>query len=248
MAVNKATLRAASMLELIANSGELTLSEISDALGIPVASTSDILKALMQTHMLEVANERAKTYRIGVKIFMIGNMYLSGMDVVEVAKPLMERLSAATDNTVFLAKQVDNEIIYLHRVQPDGVLVATCQVGSKAGLSVTALGKAILAYNDELQKQVFAKPLPEVTEFSITDHAELKAQLNEIKTRRYSLDRFENDARVACIGFPVFDHTGKVEHSISISGTYFESRNINMEIKLGQACATEISAKLGYSG
>jgi DNA-binding IclR family transcriptional regulator len=248
MATNKSTLRAVEMLDLLAARQELTLSEIAEALTMPMASASDILKALLKTQMVEIANQRAKTYRIGVKNFFIGNKYLEGIDIVELSKPVMEKLSAETSNTVFLAKQVDSEIIYLHKTQPGGMIVSTCQIGSKAGLSVTALGKVILAYNEELQREVFAKPLPAPTEFSITDPAELKAQLAEIKASRHSFDKFENDERVACIGFPIFNHMGRVEYSISISGTYFEYRNIEHEIRLGHEAAAQISTRLGFAG
>jgi len=246
MAINKSSIRTIEILELFAARGELTLTEISVALDIPPASTSDIIRALLAKQMIEEANRRAKTYKIGVKAFAIGNAYLSNVNIVEIAGPVMTKLSEQVKNTVFLATLADSNIVYLHKVEPRDTLVSTCQIGSVTGLTVTALGKAILAHNAQLQERVFSKPLMKLTERSITDHAALKDQLATVKANGYSIDRFENDERISCLGFPVFDQWGVVKHSISISGGDFDLRDVDEEIKLGMAGAKKISAGLGF--
>jgi len=246
MAINKSTLRTIDILELLANNKELTLTEVADALQIPITSTADIIKGLIDRQMVEIANRRVKTYKIGVKSFLIGNTYLANTNVVDIAAPFMKNLSQQTKNTVFLAKLVDSNLVYLHKTEPKGTLVSTCQIGSKAGFTVSSLGKVILAHNERLQEKVFASPLPKLTEYSISDPAELKAQLAEILIQGYAHDKFENDERIACVGFPIFDHKGKVEHSISISGGYSHSRDMGQEIELGKVCAKEISVRLGF--
>ena len=246
MAINKSTLRTVDILELIANNNDLTLTEISEALKIPPASTSDILQALLSKQMVEIANQRARTYKIGVKNFLIGNAYLANINIVEIAAPFIAALSEQTKNTVFLAKIIDSSIVYLHKVEPKDTFVSTCQIGSRAGLSVTALGKVILAYNEWLQEKVFATPLPKITEYSITDAEQLKVQLSQIRQQKYASDKFEYDERISCVGFPIFDQRGRVEHSISISGSHFESRDMEREIELGIKCAKEISMRLGF--
>ena len=248
MAINKSSIRTIEILELFAARGELTLTEISVALNIPPASTSDIIRALLAKQMIEEANKRAKTYKIGVKAFAIGNAYLTNVNIVDVARPVMTRLSEQVKNTVFLATLADNKIVYLHKIEPKDTFVSTCQIGSVAGLTVTALGKVILAYDNQLREQVFSEPLLKLTEYSITDPAELKEQLVAARTNGYSFDRFENDERISCVGFPVFDQWGLVKYSISISGGDFDLRDIDKEIRLGIVGAKKISAGLGFVG
>jgi len=246
MAINKSTLRTIDILELLSNHKELTLTEIASAMKIPVTSTADILKGLVDRQMAEISNHRVKTYKIGVKSFIIGSTYLANINIVDIASPFMKSLSEQTKNTVFLAKLVDNNLVYLHKTEATGSFVSTCQIGSKAGFTFSSLGKVILAHNQWLQDKIFAEPLPKITEHTISDPSRLKAQLAEILVKGYAQDKFENDERTACVGFPIFDQKGNVEHSISISGGYSHFRDMGQEIELGKVCAKEISARLGY--
>ena len=247
--MNKSTMKTIDVLELIAeNKNGITLTEISRELEIPMASTSDILKSLMAKKMVEMADARTKTYKIGVKNLLLGNAYLANIDVVRVSMPYIDELSEQTSNTVFLGKLIDNRITYLYKREPKDFLVSTCRIGSRAGITTTALGKIVLAYNDELKEQVLSKPLLQRTKYSIDDPEILRKQLAEAKDKGYAMDVQEDDERILCVGFPVFNEAGEVDHSISISGVYQKSRDINKEISLGKEYTEIISRSLGYQG
>jgi len=247
--MNKSTLKTIDVLELIAeNKRGITLTEISRELEIPMASTSDILKSLMEKKMVEVADARTKTYKIGVKNLLLGNAYLANIDVVKIAMPYVDELSDQTSNTVFLGKLIDNRITYLYKREPKDFLVSTCRIGSRAGLSTTSLGKIVLAYNEELQEQVLIGHLPQRTKYSITDPEKLRKQLVEARVNGYAIDKLENDERILCVGFPVFNEDGQVDHCISISGVYQKSRDIDREIRLGKEYTEIISRSLGWQG
>ena len=246
MAMNKSVIKAINILELISKNNEATLSEISAQLDLPPASVSDILKALLQKQMIEIADKRAKTYRISINSFLIGNSYLANASVIEIAMPFVNDLSKQTGNTVFLGKPIDGQIIYLYKCEPSNTLISTCQIGSRANLTTTALGKVAMAFDDELAAEALKKPLPAKTAASITDADLLKKELVQVKNQGYALDMFEADERVICVGFPIFSRSGAVEHCISISGAARSDEDIRKDIELGTACAEEISKRLGY--
>jgi len=246
MAMNKSVVRAVEILELISKEGDMTLSEIAQKMAMPLASVSDILKALLHKQMIEVADPRVKTYRISVNSFLIGNSYLANASVLEIAIPFVNDLSKQTGNTVFLGKLVDSQIVYLYKCEPKNSLVSTCQIGSRAQLTTTALGKVALAYNSKLFDDVMTKPLVKKTPSSIVDYRKLELEIGAVKTQGYSVDRFEDNERIFCVGFPIFDRAGKVEHSISVSGAQRSQDSIDRDIELGQACAREISRRSGY--
>jgi len=248
MSINKSTIRTIEILELLSNSKNLTLSEISEIMEIPVASTSDILKALLEKQMVELANAKAKTYKLGVQAFLLGNSYISHLNIVEIATPFLEELADQTKYVAFLAKLSENSIVYLHKENPrkDPMFISYCQIGSHSDITITSLGKAMLAYNDRLLEKLLKKPLPKRTENSITDPEVLKKELAEIRMNKFSRDNFEKDDRITCVGFPIFDQTGRVDHAISISGYFDEARDMDREIELGKKCAEAISLRLGY--
>jgi len=243
--VNKSTLKTIEVLEFIAeNRTGVTLTHIAKELNIPKSSTSDILKSLQQKGMVEYTE--SKSYKIGIKNLLLGNAYLANIDLIIVSTPYINALSEQTGNTIFLAKMIDNRITYLHKREPMDFLVSTCRIGSRAGLTTTALGKVILAYNEKLQDIVLQKPMLQRTKHSITDPETMRQQLLEVKSNGYAIDNREDYENVLCLGFPVFDERGLVEHSIGISGLHHENRDIEREIELGRSCATEISHRLGF--
>ena len=245
--MNKSALRTIDVLEFIAeNKQGVTLTEISKELKLPMASASDILKSLMSKRMVELGESR--TYKIGVKNLLLGNAYLANIDVVAVSMPFIDALSEQTHNTVFLGKLIDDRITYLYKREPIGLFVSTCRIGSRADLSTTALGKVVLAYNEDIKEATLSKPLRVKTRHSITDPDVLRKELVDVKVKGYSVDMMEHDDRILCVGLPIFDEAGRVEHCISISGIYQESRDIEREVELGKICAGDISRKLGYLG
>ena len=74
MSKSRAATRTILILEYIAKEKKgVTLSDIANELDIPVTSTSDIVKALLDIDMIEIIDERSKVYGIGVKAYYIGN-------------------------------------------------------------------------------------------------------------------------------------------------------------------------------
>ena len=248
MATSKSVIRAIEIMELISKNDGMTLSEIAFKMAMPLASTSDILKALLHKQMVEMTDARTKAYRISVNSFLIGNAYLANASVLEIAIPFIGDLSKQTGNTVFLGKLLDEQIVYLHKSEPNNTLVSTCRIGSTAKLSTTALGKVATAYNPGLLVKVAQKPLPKKTPASITDPQLLKQEIDLVKKQGYAIDKFEDNEKILCVGFPIFDYNGNVEHCISISGAERSIEAIEREIELGKACAKEISKRLGYVG
>jgi len=246
MAMNKSVIRAVQVLEIVSKSDAMTLSEIAQAADMPLASASDILKALLHTQMIEIADKRSKTYRIGVNSFLVGNSYLSNTSVLEIAIPFVNDLSERVGNTVFLGKLIDTHIVYLHKCEPNSTLVSTCKIGSRANLSTTALGKVALAYNDDLIDLIIRNPLPKKTQASITAYDLLMQEIASVREQGYAIDRFEDNDKILCVGFPIFDSTGNVEHCVSISGADRNNKNLEKDVQMGKVCAREISIRLGY--
>ena len=246
MKQNRTALRTVEILELIAKKKELTLSEIAKSLDIPSSSAYDIIHSLVEKNMIEISDERLKTYRLGVNNLFLGNAFIQNTDIIALSAPFLKDLSERTGNTVFLGKLSGARVTFMHKHEPSDGIVSTCKIGTHANLSNTALGKIMLAYNDELRKRVLSLPLSMATKHSIIDPIALENNLREAKDNGYAIDQFEHDERILCIAFPIFDSSGKVEHSISISGFAHDSRNTQLEIALGMEAAAKISEKIGH--
>lgn len=249
MAISRAALRTIHILELIGSKSKgITLSEIATELDIPVTSVNDIVKALIETEMIEIIDERSKLYGIGVKAYYIGNSFISNTSLVDKAKPIVEELAYQVTKTVFIGKEVKEKITYIYKYEPKDTLVATCPIGSRTLLHTTSLGKCILANNEELLQRIISKELIQKTSRSITDPEKLNEELQKVRLKGYAVDNREQDEHLLCIGAPIYDYNNKVIAAISISGLYSENINIEYEANLVREKALLISRKMGYTG
>ncbi|GEM02822.1 DNA-binding transcriptional regulator, IclR family [Halolactibacillus halophilus] len=245
--MNKTVLRTISIMELVSNHNKgITLSEISKEIGAPVSSVSDILKSLVYTGMLEIADEKLKYYSIGMKSFLIGRQYVNNINIYDIAMKHVDDLSTKLNNTVFLGRLAGDHLTYIYKSESKRSVSSTCSIGSQSNLHTTAQGKVILAYNADIAEAALKKELKPKTSRSFTDASELRKELAAIRTQGYAIDDREDDEQLYCVSAPIYDVEGKVITAISISGLYDELRDIKEEIKAVKETANIISRKLGY--
>ena len=248
MGRSRAATRTIRILEYIAKEKKgVTLSDIANELEIPVTSASDIVKALLDIEMIEIIDERSKVYGIGVKAYYIGNAFLSNTNLIDKAKPIIEELGLELNKTVFMGKAVNDEITYIYKFEPRASIVTTCPIGSRTNLHGTSLGKAIMAFDEEIHERIKNRSLAKRTSFTITNHEDLEKDLIKVRTNGYAIDNREQNELLLCIGAPVFDHTGKVIAALSISGMYSPDVDISYQGKVVREKALELSRKLGYT-
>lgn len=248
MSKSRAATRTILILEYIAKEKKgVTLSDIANELDIPVTSTSDIVKALLDIDMIEIIDERSKVYGIGVKAYYIGNAFLSNTNLVDKAIPVIERLGSELNKTVFMGIAVNDEITYVYKYEPRASIVTTCPIGSRTSLHATSLGKAIMAYDEEILSRINNKSLTKKTSFTITSHDELVEDLIRVRTRGYAIDDREQNELLHCVGAPIFDHAGQVIAALSVSGMYVPDIDVEYEGGLVRDKALEISKRMGYS-
>jgi DNA-binding IclR family transcriptional regulator len=247
MSGSRAAKRTVSILSLISERPKgITLSEIANELDIPISSTVDILRALLDTGMIEIIDERSKLYSIGVRAFSIGSSYIRNSTLLDKAIPVIKELGSELNKTVFLAKVINDRITYIYKYEPDNILISTCQVGSVNYLHCTALGKSILAYDDDLLKRTLAKPMVKKTEHTIIDPDLFTKEIEKVKSQGYALDNLEQTDYLICIGAPIFDNTNKPIAALSVSSFYKMEIDIEKESQLIKEKAAIISEKLGF--
>src|SRR6266481_3358343 len=138
--------RALAMLEAIALEPEgLSNAEISRKLKIPKSSASYILRTLVKQGYLNRTSESRK-YRVGLKVLSLSRGALSGLDVREVALPIMRRLMEQTSLTCHLAILDGPDAVYIEKVEPQGFIKMDTWVGRRMRVHATSVGKALVAH------------------------------------------------------------------------------------------------------
>ena len=241
--------RALAILELIAASrAGLSLREIAAALRLPKSSVHCLLVTLERRSYLH-RNERTNKYLFGTKLFSLANLALSGLELREVAAPLLRGLTERTSLTVHLAILEHHEAVVIDKVEPPGMFKLATWLGKRMDVHCTGVGKALIAYlpEDELDRVVREGGLPRHNDNTIVSFRKLKEQLAAIRRQGYSADDEEDELGLRCIGAPVFDHASKVTAAISISGTTSQVREDNWPLLAREVTETAaaVSQALG---
>ena len=151
--------RALAMLEAVAQEPEgLSNAEISRKLQIPKSSASYILRTLETQGYLNRDPAAAST--ASAEILSLSRGALSGIDVREVALPVMRHLMEKTNLTCHLAILDGPEAVYIEKVEPKGFIRMDTWVGRRMRVHATSVGKALVAYlpQERLEKIVAERP------------------------------------------------------------------------------------------
>ncbi|NPA15849.1 MAG: IclR family transcriptional regulator [Deferribacteres bacterium] len=196
-------------------------------------------------------------YKLGLKIFELGQVYTRRLQIFKKAKPILEMVVKECNETAYLGDLRGEYVVYLMSEETSKPVRAVSRVGSRFMPHSTALGKAILAFlpEEEIDKIYPEEELKVFTSNTIKTKSQLKKELKEIRERGYALDMEETEYGVRCIGAPIFNYTTKVIAGISISGpvTRFTEERIENELaptiveaakKLSQILGFDIGAKI----
>jgi IclR family acetate operon transcriptional repressor len=242
--------RALAMLEAVAQEPEgLSNAEISRKLQIPKSSASYILRTLEAKGYLNRDPETSK-YRVGLKILSLSRGALSGIDVREVALPIMRHLMEKTSLTCHLAILDGPDAVYIEKVEPQGFIRMDTWVGRRMRVHATSVGKALVAYipEERLQKIISERGMEKRTSKTITTLPRLLKELEKVRAQGYAVDDEENNLGARCVGAPIFNQQGAIEASLGVSGTINQvnAHTIPRIVEALKDAARHISMQLGY--
>ncbi len=238
--------RAANLLDALATSPEpLSLKVLSAETQLHPSTAFRILASLTAHGLVErTGNGR---YQLGVKLLKYASRVHEKVDLLQEAKPVMEKLRAEVDETVNLSVREGDEVVYIERTIPNRMMRVDQLIGSRAPLHVTAAGKLFLSEGGEKTCTDYARRtgLPRYTVNTITDLTKLWRDVDAANRRGYALDNEEMEQGVGCIGVAIRDIHGNIVAGLSISAP--RARRRDDWIPIIQRAGHEISSRLGYS-
>src|SRR5690242_8359536 len=205
--------RALAMLEAVAAAQDgdgLSNADISRKLQIPKSSASYLLRTLETQGYLHRNPETGK-YRVGLKVLSLSRGALSGIDVREVALPIMRNLMEKTNLTCHLAILDGPEAVYIEKVEPQGFIRMDTWVGRRMRVHATSVGKALVAHipQPQLEKILADRTMERRTPKTICTLPRLLKELEKVRTQGYAVDDGENNLGARCVGAPIFNQQGR---------------------------------------
>lgn len=243
--------RALRLLRHIADGDPVLVpSRTAREIGINRTTLVRLLATLEEEGMVERRREGGG-FALGPAARRLCAAALFGADLVQIADPVLMRLTSELGLSSHLAELDGRAVVYLQRRVPNLHLVSNVQIGSRLDAHVVNAGRIILAF---LPPERVAALYRGVDLMRATDQTPrtLEALLELLeRDRRLGLAWSDSsfELGISSVAAPIFDHTGAVVASINVTGptSAFETRPTKREligrsVRLG---ADDISRQLG---
>ena len=199
--------------------GALGITELSQNLGLHKNNIFRLLATMQNKGYIE-QDLNTEEYRLGIKNLELGRSFLNHTGLLKVTKPILKELMKEVNENVYSGLLRNDQIVYVEHVESKQILRVTSRIGTRLSPLCTAIGKVILAYMSEhdRDKVIESNEFIKHTSHTISDINSFLKEIEEVKKSGYSYDNEELDLGVICIGAPVFNYEKKIVAGISISG------------------------------
>jgi IclR family acetate operon transcriptional repressor len=236
--------RASALLALVVESGApRSFTSLVDELGLAKSTTSRLLQALERSRLLQ--RDQSGSFRPGALFSIYAARPSAVHDLVELARPTLERLGELSAETVNLSVPRGREVVQIAQIDSRYLLGSTNWVGVDVPAHCTALGKVLYAFG---ALELPHGNLERRTAHSPVDRAQLEHALVEVRRRGWAVSLDELEVGLAAVAAPVRAVDGVVVAAVSVSGptTRINDQGIT---KLGDLLVTEIrglATQLGH--
>ena len=239
--------KAFDILRVISQSrGGVGVSELARDLKMAKSTVHGITTALEELGAI-IRAPLTKKYRIGPTLLELGRMAFSQIDVKDIARPFMEDLMTATEESVFLGVLNGDRITILDIVESRKELKITSPRGTAISIFAGATGKVFLASMEEDRaiETVRAQKLPRYTENSITDPDKYLEEIRRVRELGYATDDEEYILGVRAVAAPIMGD-GHLNSAIWVVGfkAGLDEKRMESLIKETKWAAREITQKI----
>jgi len=195
----------------------LTISEVAQRTHLSRATARRFLLTLTD---LGYASFDGKLFALTPRVLDLGYAYLSSTPLWEVAQPHMEAVVAQLHESCSISVLQDSDIVYVARVPTKRIMTVTLGIGSRLPAAATSMGRVLLAYASEAQRERYfeSAELTRFTPRTVVDVARIRALLGEVAQRGWALVDQELEEGVRSVAVPIRDATREVIAAMNLSG------------------------------
>ena len=226
--------------------GGLILTELAQICELPTSTTHRLLTTLENSRFVRF-NRSSNLWSVGVQSFVVGNAFARSRNFVPLAKTYMRHLMDEVGETINLAAQDQDEMVYLAQVESNEIMRTSVRPGSRVPIHSSAVGKAILAGMNEIDRKMIFQLKPNPLDQNKIFTAEFIKSLKKTQISGYAIDDEEQSVGVRCVASIIYDENGGPLAAISISGPTARITNARIPTlgRLVQKTCKDITAEFG---
>ena len=230
---------------------EWGVTELAAAIGSNKSTVYRFLSDMQKLGIL-YKNSSNEKYRLGLKLFELGNRVELKSAFIDKTHPALVEVAKNITETVHIGILKNEQVFYVDKVESPQGLKLSSHIGSYNPASATALGKILLAYlpkTKQLQTidNLFVSPIP-FTKNTIIDKQLFQQELDHIRQKSYAIDREELEIGLICVAIPIFNQKREIVAALSASGpaNRFKEEEVINYVATLQKGAVAIQNTIGF--
>ena len=179
-------------------------ADVAAACNLPAATAHHLLDTLRTSGFLSKDSHRR--YRMGPEVGALADAFMRQTHLPESLMTALRDLAELTGETAYVSGWMHDDVMVLATVEgSQAVRVAGLHRGSRGEAHARASGKVLLAYAsaDVVERYLGTHDLKPMTQHTLTDKDELRAELAAVRRRGYAIDREEYAEGVSCVAAPL---------------------------------------------
>ena len=196
-----------------------TLTELTRAADLDMGTARRLLQTLVLAGLVE-HDDRTALYALSAGLLEIAAAVHTGRELREVAAPYLSDIAEACRATTFLWVYHDGMALCTERVRAahPAIDASWFTVGTRAALNCGGGPRTLLAFiSPDERETALARALVARTDVSETDPQALRQAAERIRAAGFELAIDDFVQGLAAVGVPVFDRSGALAGSISIT-------------------------------
>jgi DNA-binding IclR family transcriptional regulator len=226
----------------------LSATEVTKLSGLPVSTVHRFLVNLENAGFLDCGVNGK--YHLGIACFSIGQAALGQLDIRRLSLPYLQALNQHTRETIHLTVRQGLTAVYVEKLDSPEHLRIFSRIGAPVPLYCTAVGKILLAYMPQAERDKILSQIEprRLTPSTIASLQELEQHLNRVRKVGHAFDLEEHEPHIRCVAAPIWDHTGAVNASLSLTAPAVRMPvpRLRQLAPLIQEAGLRISRELGY--
>lgn len=211
-----ALVRGLSVIRAFTNqSDSLTLSEVSEIVDLPRATTR---RCLLTLQSLGYVEKNRNGFMITPAVLVLANAYLTSSSLLRISQPFIERISNELGEPVSLSVLSRGLVVYVARSAKRRIESLHRGIGSQLPAYCTSMGRVLLAHLDDSELDEYLKTveIERHTPNTITDKDKLKQVITDVRLSDYCLIDAEMLPSLRAIAVPLRNASNQVVAALNV--------------------------------
>jgi IclR family pca regulon transcriptional regulator len=233
------------------SSDAVPLTKLARIVGLNKTTTWRLAHTLVNLGYLH-QDEVTRRFRPAPQVLALGYAYFEGLDLKELASPLLTDLSTRVNEMVNLAILDGHELVFVERIRTAQIVNIHLQPGSHLPLYNTALGRVLISEMPQAWLRQYISYLrgdPRAANYVRNGGRKLLSQLKDTRDRGYAVSDNERVEGLRAAAAPIRNRSGKIVASLNILVPSFRvtmSALRQSYLPAALETAAKISATLGF--